>query len=416
MSSRRHFLLSSLVVLLGLSSACRAADLDWPRYRGPNQDNVSPDKGLLQKWPEGGPPLVWTAKGLGGGYSSVTLSGDRIYTLGNKGRQSQLHAIDRQAGKVVWSTDVGAEGGNLGCTPTVDGDRIYTIGQRGDLRCVSSEGKILWQKNFVSDFGGTFGDWKYTESPLVDGDRLVCTPGGPEAAMVALDKNTGEVIWKCDAGLEKPEAGYSSIVVAEVGGVRLYIQLLAFGVIGVRAEDGKLLWKYEKLGRNTANIPTPIVRGDTVFSAAGYGKGGALLRMKREGDGVSVSEVYFNRSLTNKHGGLVIVGEHIFGDRDDNGKPYCAELTTGKVLWVRGREGRGSGSASVTYADGKLYFLYEDGVIALVEPSPEGYKEVSAFKLPGNGGRAWAHPVVVGGKMYLRWGDSLLCYDVSAEK
>lgn len=408
-----RYLLTGLMIC----SLAQGAEPDWPSFRGSARTNHSPDTNLLKTWPEDGPKLLWTGKGLGSGYSSVTLVGDRIYTLGNKGRSSHLVAIDRKNGDVLWSTEIGGSGGNLGSTPTVDGDHIYAIGQKGDMVCIDTKGKLIWKKNFHSDFGGNCGGWKYTESPLVDGDRVICTPGGKGAVMVALDKKSGKVIWKCDANIANVTAGYSSIVIANVNGIKLYIQLLAGGVIGVRAEDGEFLWGYEKLGRNTANIPTPIVLGDKVFCSAGYGKGGALLQMKKQGKGIDVEEVYFSRKLTNKHGGLVVVDDHIYGDYNDKGQPFCAEVSTGKVLWTRERRdgGKGEGSAAVTYADGKLYFLYQNGIMSLVDASPKAYKEISSFTVPGRG-RSWAHPVVVGGRMYLRRGDDLYCYDVTAKE
>jgi outer membrane protein assembly factor BamB len=406
--------LSALPALtLGLALVVSARAADWPQFRGPNRDDVSTETGLLKTWEEGGPPLVWKAAGIGTGYSSVSVAGDRIYTLGNKGRLSHLVALDRGTGKVLWSSEVGPAGGNLGCTPTVDGDRVYALGQEGDLVAIDARtGNRLWHRNLQTEFGGKSGGWKYCESPLVDGDKLVVTPGGARATMVALDKKSGETLWKCAIPVKHTEAGYSSVVVADVGGVRQYVQLLNGGVVGVSA-GGRFLWKYEKLGPNTANIPTPIVLGDRVFASVGYGKGGALLRLHAQGQGVTAEEVYFNRQLTNKHGGVVCVGDHVYGDFDDDGMPFCAEVKTGKVRWKRERgQGQGEKSASVTYADGRLYFSYENGVVALVEASPSGYKEVGSFRIPKTSGPCWAHPVVAGGQLYLRAGDTIYCHDV----
>jgi outer membrane protein assembly factor BamB len=408
-------ILAGLVLLAVACPAALAIDRtasEWPQFRGLQRDAHSPDTGLLKEWPKDGPPLVWKAAGIGGGYSSVSLAGGKLYTLGNKGNVSYLVAVDADKGNVLWATKVGDAGGNLGSTPTVDSDRVYAIGQAGDLVCVdATSGTLLWRKNFQKDFGGQSGGWRYTESPLVDGDRLVCTPGAKDATVVALDKKTGEVVWKCAAPIRETTAGYSSIVVAEVGGIRQYVQLLSGGVIGVTAKDGTFLWKYEKLGHNTANIPTPIVLGDRVFCSAGYGKGGALLQLVPAGDGVTAKEVWFNQRLTNKHGGLVVVGDHVYGDQDDSGRPFCAELKTGKVVWQKGR-GAGSGSASVAYADGHLYFRYDNGITALVEASPDAYREISTFPIPKHQGPSWAHPVVAGGRLYLREGDAVYCYDV----
>jgi outer membrane protein assembly factor BamB len=404
-----HFLLPALALIL-LAPAAPSAD--WPQFRGPNRDDVSKETGLLKSWPTDGPSLAWQAKELGSGYSSLSVAGDRVYTLGNKDKVSKVIALERDSGKPVWSAEVGPAGGNLGCTPTVDGDRIFALGQEGDLVCLEAkDGARVWRRNLLKDFDGKYGGWHYCESPLVDGDHVIVTPGGKDATMVALDKKTGETVWKCALPLKHTEAGYSSVVVAKVGDVRHYVQLLNGGVVGV-STDGKPLWKYEKLGPNTANIPTPIILKDEVLAVAGYGKGGALLKLTADGKDVKAEEVYFKGELSNKHGGVLVVGDYAYGDTDDQGAPFCAEVKTGKVLWKRkADEGKGSGSASVTYADGRLYFHYQNGVVALVEASPDAYKETGSFKVKTDGA-AWAHPVVVGGRLYLREGDSLYCYNV----
>jgi outer membrane protein assembly factor BamB len=407
-------ILSGVLVGAMLGFVSRAFGADWPQFRGPNRDDVSKETGLLKSWPKDGPPLVWTATGIGPGYSSVSVAGDRIYTLGNQGNKSFIRALERDTGKLLWSAEVGKAGGHLGCTPTVDGERIYALGQDGDLVCVAAaDGKVLWRHNVVKEYGGQFGGWHYCESPLVDGDKLIVTPGGKDATMIALDKKSGDLVWKCAIPVKNVEAGYSSVVVAEVGRVRQYVQLLNGGVVGVK-DDGTFLWKYEKLGPNTANIPTPIILGDHVFASAGYGKGAALLKLTAADGKVSAEEVYFKRELTNKHGGVVCVGPYVYGDTDDSGHPYCAEVKTGKVLWKKDK-GEGDGSVSVTYADGHLYFHYENGVVALVKATPERYEEVSTFRVPKTDGPSWAHPVVSGGRLFLREGDQIYCYDLRAK-
>jgi outer membrane protein assembly factor BamB len=410
----RHTLVPAVLFAFLTTTAGRAAD--WPQWRGPNRDDVSPEKNLLPSWPEDGPPLAWQVSGLGGGYATVSIAGDKIFTLGNKNGKSYVIALDRATGKILWTAEVGPAGGHLGCTPTIDGDRVYALGQKGDLVCVSAkDGERVWHRHLVKEFGGQVGDWEYCESPLVDGDRLIVTPGGKQATLAALDKKTGETLWKCPIAIQSTTAGYSSAVIAEVGKVKHYVQLINGGLVGV-STDGRFLWKYEKLGPNTANIPTPIVIGDLVFGSAGYGKGGALLKLTANGKEVKAEEVYFNQRLTNKHGGVVRVGDHVYGDTDDGGRPFCAELKTGKVLWTRGNQGDGRRSASVTYADGRLYFHYSNGVTALVEASPAGYKEVGSLMVPKTDGESWAHPVVCDGRLYLREGNFLYCYDVRKSK
>ena len=407
----------ALAGALCASGTLSGQSVDWAQFRGPKRDGVSVEKGLLKEWPKDGPKVLWQAKGIGGGYASVSLAGDRIFTLGNQKGISFVFSLDRETGKVLWQAEVGKSGGNLGSTPTVDGDRLYAVGQEGDLVCVEiATGKVLWRKNFFQDFGGKYGGWHYTESPLVDGDRVFCTPGGRDS-MVALDKKKGDVVWKCS--LPSGEAaGYSSIVIAEVGPVRQCVQLLADSLVGVETKAGKLLWRYGDTGRrfggNTANIPTPIVKGDLVFCAAGYGRGAALLRLVPDGEGVKAEEVYFVKELTNKHGGVILVGDHLYGDRDDRGNPFCADFKTGKIVpgWEKRVETQGKGSVAVTYADGHVYFRYENGFVALVEADPAGYKEKSSFQVPKTRGPSWAHPVVVGARLYLREQDALWCYDL----
>ena len=251
---------------------------DWPQFRGPNRDGVSKEKGLLQSWPADGPPLEWSVKGLGSGYSSVSVVKDRIYTLGNledkekkRGRLTFLVALNREDGKELWTSEVGPAGGSLGCTPTVDGDRVYALGQAGDLVCIDKDGKRVWHRQLEKEFGGKKGGWNYCESPLVDGDKLIVTPGGKDATIVALNKKTGETIWKCPIATAIPRPATRRSI-ATVGDVKHYVQLFNGGLVGI-STDGKVLWTHEKLGGNTANVPTPIVIGEFIFSSIGYGRG-----------------------------------------------------------------------------------------------------------------------------------------------
>jgi outer membrane protein assembly factor BamB len=300
----------------------------------------------------------------------------------------------------------------------VDGDLVFGIGQFGDLVCVeAATGVEKWRKNFGKDFDGRHGDWQYTESPLIDGDKLVCTPGGQtKAAMVALHKRTGSVIWESDFG---ETAGYASMVITEAGGIRQYVQLLSQGVAGVSAQDGKLLWRFrDKEGKksyfagNTANIPNPVILGNYVFAGAGYGRGAGLMKLLPNGSGVKEEWVYFEKDLNSRHGGYVVVGDYVYADRDNSGEPFCARWETGKIQWRRTGKYQGRGSVSIVYADGRLYMHYDNGYVALVEASPKAYTEHGVFKIPNSTNNSWAHPVVVGGKLYLREKDVVWCYDV----
>jgi outer membrane protein assembly factor BamB len=417
-------------ILFALPLSClTAAGLaaDWPTFRGADRTAVAPDTNLLESWPAAGPALVWEAAGAGRGYASPAIVGDRLFTLGDglssaDDKDEYLTCFDRATGKQLWKTKTGqpwTDGqeswqSSRG-TPTVDGGLVYVLTPFGQLvACGTKDGREVFRVDLKQQFGGKKGDaWGYSESVLVDGPKIVCTPGGEQATMVALDKKSGRPLWSCPLPGCRG-AGHSSIVVAEMKGRRVYVQTTASGAMGVDAKTGALLWTYP-IDQTTAVIPTPIVRGDLVFFSAGYGRGGALLRQVPDGGGVKVEEVYgLNRELANKHGGIVLVGDHLYGDSDDKGIPFCAELMTGKVVWKQ--RGSGRNSAALAAADGHVYVRFSDGTLALVKADPQGYQEVSAFKVPGSGDRpSWAHPVILDGRLYLREGDRILCYDVRAK-
>ncbi|MFM8270834.1 MAG: PQQ-binding-like beta-propeller repeat protein, partial [Gemmata sp.] len=368
-----------------------------------------------------GPPLAWKTEGIGIGFSSVSVVGDKVFTMGDVKPDCFLFALDRAKGKKLWELKVGKTGGSYEgprCTPTVDGDLVFALGQFGDLVCATvKDGKEVWRKNLPSDFGGQTGAWNFTESPTIDGDRLIVSPGGSKAAMVALDKKTGKQVW-AGATPKGGETGYSSAVIANLGGVKQYVRLMAGGLVSFDAKDGKMLWQYGTDGKrfagNTANIPTPIVSGDHVFAAAGYGRGAALLKVTKSGDKFAVEEVYWKPELKNKHGGVILVGDKLYGDLDDSGKPWCANLKTGEILWQRSG-GKGGGSASLTAAEGKLYIRYSDGWVVLADANADKYTEISSFKVPNGKNNTWAHPVVLDGKLYVRERDTLWVYNVAAK-
>ncbi len=416
--------ISVWAVLPAVAWAAAPNKHDWPTFRGPARTAVSPDTGLLTSWPADGPKLLWEAGGLGRGYSSLAIADGRIYTMGDglsaDDPDEYLLCFDLADGKQLWKAKTG-EPWNEGqpnwqssrSTPTVDGDRVYAMTAQGVLFCINTSGKELWRKDLAQEFGGKKADgWGYSESPLVDGDNVVVTPGGPEHTMAALNKLTGETIWTT-ARPEDRGAGHASIVISDVGGTKVYVQTTGSGAMGVRADDGKLLWTYD-IDQTTAVIPTPIVRGDLVFFAAGYKRGGALLKQVPGEDGaVTVEEVYpLNVELANKHGGVVLVGDYLYGDSDDKGILFCADLATGEIKWNETR-GSGSGSAAVAAADGHLYVRYQNGMMTLVKASPDKMEEVGSFKVPGSGERpSWSHPVILDGKLLLREGEKILCYDV----
>jgi outer membrane protein assembly factor BamB len=413
--SKRAACAAAVLMLFSVAVSAK----DWPTWRGLDRTGIAHETGLLAEWGEDGPPLKWTSEGLGGGFSSVAIAGDRIFTMGSLKGKCHLIAVSRVDGSPLWTTEVG--GGNPNCSPTVDGDLVFALGREGDLIAASaSAGSIVWRKSFPKDFGGRMmSGWGYSESPLIDGDLLICTPGAQEAVLVALDKRTGDVVWKSAMPAEignkgKDGAGYSSVVISHAAGVKQYVQLTGRGVVSVAADDGRFLWSYNKVANGTANIPTPIIKGDYVFCSTGYGTGAALVKVVANGGDLAAEEVYFlnSKEMQNHHGGMILFGDYVYsGNGHNNGFPLCIDLMTGKEVWSGGR-GPGSGSAAILLADGHLYFRYEDGTMALIEATPEEYRLKGSFKLASIKGKSWAHPVIVDGLLYLRDQGTLMCYDV----
>lgn len=395
---------------------------DWAQWRGPQRDGVSAEKGLLGNWPKQGPPLVWQVADLGAGYSTPAVVGDRLYLLSNEGLENEfVQARAAKDGQRVWSVRIGKVGNPkqdpsypaARSTPTVEGKFLFALGSDGDLVCLeTATGKERWRKSLRTDFGGQPGVWAYAESPLLDGEKLICTPGGTNATLVALNKNTGAVIWQC-AIPGADAATYSSAIPVEVGGVRQYVQFLAKGLVGVEATSGKFLWRYEKTALGSpAVILTPIAEQEFVYSGA-YRAGGGLVKLKATNGGVEAEQVYFSPKLPIGLGGVVKVGDYFYGS---TGQAYlCVEFASGTVKW----EERTSPAASC-YADGRLYLHAENGDVALLEPSPEGYREKGRFAPPEQPPRAnqmekaWPHPVVANGRLYIRDVGKLWCYDVKA--
>jgi outer membrane protein assembly factor BamB len=402
---------------VGFAHLLFAADAEWPTWRGSQRDGISTEKGLLKSWPKEGPKLLWRVEGLGAAYSSLSISHGLIFTMGNIDGDECLLALNLKDGKPKWKTPLETNG-EPNCTPTVDGDKIYALGREGLLICAQRDtGEIVWKVDFAKEFGGKMmSGWGYSESPLVDGKLLICTPGGKEAMLAALDKTTGKTVWKTAVPDKLAHgAAYSSVVISNAAGVKQYVQLVGKGIVSADANTGELLWNYERIANDTANIPTPVVKGDLVFCSTGYGTGAALLKVAKKGGKLAASEEYFLNAddMQNHHGGMVLVGEHIYcGHGHNNGFPLCIEMKTGKAAWKPGR-GVGSGSAAVTFADGHLYFRYESGDVALIEATPKEYRLKGHFKPDENHGPNWPHPVIAGGKLYLRDRDVLRCYDVS---
>ena len=413
---QNYWIIAALFFCTILWAGFSNASDDWPQWRGPNRDGHSPDKDLLKEWPAGGPKLAWKAAGLGIGFTNVAVVGDRIFAMGDKGDSSEVIALNRADGAKLWTAKVGKAGapgwGHFAgprCTPTVDGDLVFAVGQYGQVACLdASSGEEIWRKDYIKDFGGELPEWGYCGMPLVDGKQVILVPGGKRGDLVALDKKTGELIWQSKDFTDSIH--YSSPIVAEIGGVRQYIQLTDASVAGIAASDGSLLWRAPRKGK-TAVIPTPIFRDDCVYVSSGYGAGSNLFRITAIDGKFTAKEVYASKSMTNQHGGVVLVGRYLYGYSDGKGW-VCQDFETGKTIWA---EKEKLGKGSITFADGMLYLREEGGkgTVALIEATADGYKEHGRFDQPDRSDKnSWPHPVVIGGRLYLRDQDVLLCYDV----
>ena len=393
---------------------------DWPQWRGPDRDGVCKETGLLKEWPKNGPALVWQQEKLGKGFASLAVVGGKLYTMADRGNDAFVVCLDLK-GEEQWATAIGKAWGGDGsrCTPTVGKDKLYALTGHGELACLALDGKVVWQKDFKKDFGGRMmSGWGYCESPTLDGDTLVVTPGADNAAIVALEAATGATKWKAEVP-NSGGAGYTGVAIGDFGkGQKQYVALLgkSGGCVGINAANGQLLWRNAKKSNGTANIPTPIVSGDLVLYSTGYGDGGTVcLKMSADGE---ASEAYSmdGNQLQNHHGGMVLVGDYVYGGHGhNNGFPFCLNLKTGEQMWKTAR-GPGKESAAVLYADGRLIFRYQDGVVALLDPNPKQQVEVlSKFTPKRSGAAAWSHPVISGGVLYLRDQDLLAAYDVKAK-
>jgi outer membrane protein assembly factor BamB len=400
-------------LLLGLSLACSLHAADWPTFRGGDRTDISKETGLLKKWPAEGPKKLWVFDQAGLGYSGYAIVAGTLYTMGaNEDGEELVIAVDANTGKEKWRSVVGprlANGWGDGprSTPTVDADRVYAMGGKGDLACLSAKhGKELWKAS-MTEAGGKVPGWGYCESPLIDGSNVICTPGGPQGTMLALDKMSGKKVWQSEAWTDG--AQYASVIAADFGGKHQLIQLTQQNFAGIDAKDGKVIWQVPFPGK-TAVIPTPIFSNGQVYVAAGYGVGCKSVKL-----GSSEPEVlYENQNMVNHHGGVILVGDYLYGYSDKGGWT-CQDFKTGEVKWSDKSLGKGA----VHCADGMLYLVEENtGTIALIEASPSGWNEKGRFTLDPQSpqrnpkGKVWTHPVVSNGKLYLRDQELLFCFDV----
>jgi len=396
----------ALVFLISVASMSLAqSNANWPQWRGPNRDGISKETGLLKQWPAEGPALVWKASGAGGGYSSFSVANGKLLTMGLRGEREFVVAFDVATGKEAWATPHGTafrndRGDGPRGTPTVDGDRVYALGGSGDLSALELRtGRVIWTKNVLKEFGGRNITWGISESPLIVGNKLLVNPGGPGASIVALNKSDGSVIWKS----QSDRAGYSSAIPVEVNGGTQVVFFTHQRAVGLDLKDGKLLWEYAKPANDVANAATPIARGNRVFISSDYGTGGGVVEIKPDGQ---AQEVWFTKEMRNHHSSSVLIGDHLYGF--SGGILTALKFDTGELAW----KDRSVGKGSLVYADGRLYLYSENGVVGLVEATPTGYVERGRFRIEQGSLPTWTHPVVAGGRLYLRDQDTIYAFDV----
>jgi outer membrane protein assembly factor BamB len=406
--------MKTLLFTLALLSATSLACADWPRWRGANHDDHSPDTGLKTSWGSAGPERLWLNEDVGLGYAGIAVVGDTLYTMGARDAVEYVIAVEVSSGKEKWSAQVGplltnGWGDGPRSTPTVDGERVYAMGGKGHLVCLNAaDGTEVW-KTTMEAHGGNVPGWGYTESVLVDGEMVVCTPGGAQGTVAAFSKTNGERVWQ-STGWSDP-AQYASIIPAVHLGQKQFIQLTMQTVAAVNPTDGSVLWRVPFPGK-TAVIPTPIYHDGHVFVAAGYGVGCMLVRLGVSG---TAAEVYANKNMINHHGGVLLHDGHLYGYSEGKGWT-CMTFQSGEVRW---HEATALGKGSIHLADGKLYLLDENtGTCALVAASPERYQELGRFTLSPQTsqrnpkGKIWVHPVVCGGRLFLRDQELLFAFDV----
>jgi len=394
---------------------------NWHQFNGPRRDNISGDTGLLKRWQEGGPSLIWKSNLIGYGFSSVSIADNIIYTAGNIENYTIITALD-MLGNILWQTKgdldfTNSYPGSRG-TPTISDGRLYHLNGNGHILCLDARtGEKIWTLNILDKFKGRNSEWGLAESLLVDGDNIICCPGGEEISVAALDRNTGETVWLCKGIGDKP--AYVSPIIVDYNGLRQFITVMSASAIGVNADTGEFLWRYDHPVPYGSNISTPIYHDGHIIIFGTFGFGATMLRLNVIENTCTVEKVWHTEELDNEHGGVVLIDGYLYGHADGNHKWRhwaCLELKTGRTMYsVDGLPAGASGA--LTYADGMLYLTGELRDVALVPATPEGFNIVSQFKFPKDGnGPLWAYPVVCGGRLYIRHGDILYVYNVRSEK
>jgi outer membrane protein assembly factor BamB len=405
--------MAALAAVLAACGVARAGD--WPQFRGPNRDGKSGETSLLKTWPADGPKLLWTAKGCGVGFGSPAIAGGVIYLTGDVAGKGCLVVFDiegklKQA--IPFAKDNGKDNDGPGTrsTPTVEGGMVYVSAPFGELACFDAASlQKKWQVDVQTQFRGKTPNWQYADSPLIDGQNVICTPGGPDATIVALNKADGKTVWT-SKGLSDG-AGYGSPIKITAENAPQIVTLTARGLAGVSANTGQFLWRYDRPSNSTANCPSPVAEGSRVFAASGYGQGGGAVDLKAAGNGIVAKEAWATKDMNCHHGGYVLVEGFLYGN--NGGGWACLDWQSGQTKY----KDNGVGKGSIIYADGMLYCMSESGgKVALVPAASSGYKIVSQFSIPKGGqGQTWAHPAISDGRLYIRHGDFLYCYDIKGD-
>jgi outer membrane protein assembly factor BamB len=407
-SSKSLLAVAALIIFLTTGSMAQSIT-DWPQWRGPNRDGISKETGLLKQWPTNGPELVWKAKGAGGGYSSLAIASGRLFTMGLRGDREYVVAFDVATGKEIWATAYGQgfrndRGDGPRGTPTIDGDNLFALGGNGDLSCLDVRtGRLVWTMNVLDKFGGANPNWGISESPLVVGEKVLVNAGGRGASIVALNKKDGSLIWKS----QSDPAGYSSGIPVQIGNTTQVVFFTFQRAVGLDVKDGKLLWDYPRAANRVANVATPVVRGNRVFISSDYGTGAGLVEIKADG---KAEEVYFTKEMRNHHSSSILIGDYLYGF--SSGILTAMRFDSGTVAW----RDRSVGKGSLAYADGNLYALSENGVVGLIEATPTAYHEKGRFRIPQDSLPTWTHPVISGGRLYLRDQGTIYAFDIREKR
>ncbi len=401
---KRLFIFLTFGILLHNSGLAQ----DLAQWRGPNRDGIYNETGLLKVWPENGPELLWHFDGLGEGHSSAAVTSDRIYTAGTLEGIGYLFCFDF-SGKLVWKVPYGEEWTEswpgVRSTPLICNGKVYQYSGFGKLVCRSADnGAFVWSVDMLKDYQGPNIKWGVTENLLIDGNKLFCTVGGADANVVALDPNTGKLIWKCSG---KGEASaYGSPALIKLAKRHILVTQTANSIVGIDVSNGKLLWSHDQPNKYSVHANTPLFQDGYLYCVSGYGKGGVMLKVSD--DGSSVQELWRNTDIDNRMGGFVVVNGKIFGS-DDPGKAwYCLDWKTGTKMYGEKITGRGN----IIFSDGLLYLYGDNGEVVLAEPLPNSFKKISAFKVPFGADQHWAHLVIAKGRLFVRHGTSLMVYDL----